>query len=95
MFYQLMCVLQDEETQKKGIVSVVYASLTDSTSQERARPNTQLLLKIIRLGRAIPMTIRGRHMCTSDKLHTVFFSYYSSFMRKDVRMRSRVHSGTG
>lgn len=94
LFYQLMVVLDDDETQTKGVVSVIYACLSDQQSlQEKARPDPQLLSKISKVNRAVPMKVMGRHFCTSDKLYAVFFRYYTSFMEKQMRMRSREHSG--
>jgi hypothetical protein len=87
--------LQDEETQKKGVVMVIYACYTEESSRKRTRPGIQAFMKIGKLNRAMPMKVRGRHLCTSGKLPGIVFSHGLSFMEKEDRMRSRVHYGTG
>jgi hypothetical protein len=91
----MTCVLQDEETQKKGFVLIIYAVYTEGYSREGARPSPQLLLKLGKVNRAIPMKCRGRHLCTSAKMPGMIFSQALSFLEKADRMRFRVHSGTG
>jgi hypothetical protein len=85
-----MTALQDEETQKKGFVVVVY----NVEPQSPQSMDTALFLKIFDLLPAIPAKLKGIHYCVKHSHVRKFLSSIRSRLRtQDDRQRTRVHSG--
>jgi hypothetical protein len=97
-FYQWMSILDDEETQKKGVVFVAYAIFGphhgQSSPDAQLMQKKQLMKKGIKLVRALPLRIRARHVCTDSKSMGLFISILSPLMDRNARVRARVHVGT-
>ena len=82
-----MSILEDEEAQKRGVVGIMYkigASASD---------DGQLLWRLARLRRIIPINFKAFHVCHNHKLLGNMPSLILSAMGKDGRLRFRAHYG--
>lgn len=89
MMYTMMKILQEEETQKKGLVVVVH-----NTGKIVFREEFQLMRQVNRTRYAIPDKLVGGHYCYSDPILRPFIAGMKLLMQKDERTRFRTHFGT-
>jgi hypothetical protein len=92
MYYQCMSLLEDKETEKKGIVIVVYAIF--GLHDRQPSPDAQLMKRGIKLLGGLPLRVQARHVCTDSKSLGLFISCFSPFMDRNARVRARAHIGT-
>jgi hypothetical protein len=90
VYYVLMCAVEDEETQKKGIVSVVYNVEPKSPLANDPR----IYLNVYQLLPALPIRMMGAHYCVQDSGLRRFMSSIRVAMSRELRLRSRVHHGS-
>ena len=90
VYYILMSALEDEETQKKGVVCVVYNVEPRSTLANDPR----IYLNVYQLLPRIPFRMMGAHYCVQDAHLRLFMSSIRVAMSREVRLRSRVHHGS-
>jgi hypothetical protein len=83
-----MAVLDDEVTQKRGVVVVSY-----SPNGPPPKKNPRLIWRIYKVLGSVPAHFRGFHVATSSKLLAFFFSKMRNFLDKRTRTRSRIHLG--
>eukprot|EP00980_Cylindrotheca_fusiformis_P023632 scaffold10690_cov126-Cylindrotheca_fusiformis.AAC.5 len=94
MFYYLcMVALRDEETQRKGIVSLVHSVGNDGSNPQEK--DSLLAWKSMQLMRgALPMKVVGHHVCSSPSSGLrFFFSYVTKFIGSAGIARTRFHEG--
>lgn len=90
VYYILMSALEDEETQKKGIVCVVY----NVEPRSALSNDPQIYLNVYKLLPSLPMKMMGAHYCVQDAHLRLFMSSIRVAMSREVRLRSRVHHGS-
>jgi hypothetical protein len=90
VYYILMSALEDEETQKKGIVCVVY----NVEPRSKLAKDPRIYLNVYKLLPSIPMKMMGAHYCVQDAHLRQFMSSIRVAMSREVRLRSRVHHGS-
>mmetsp|Transcript_2901 Transcript_2901/g.6435 ORF Transcript_2901/g.6435 Transcript_2901/m.6435 type:complete len:599 (+) Transcript_2901:346-2142(+) len=87
MWYMLSNCLEDEETQKKGIVAVVYAL-------GRQMDDIDVMRRVHWAREGLPKRVVGIHHCMSDdSLKPLFLSVRMYLMNKQLRSRIRPHRG--
>jgi hypothetical protein len=87
VWYMLSNCLKDEETQKKGIVCVIYA-LGNPVD------NLDVLRRVHWAREGLPKRIVGIHHChNDDKLKPFFLSVKMYLLNKQLRSRLRPHKG--
>lgn len=97
-FHLCMMVLMDEETQKRGAISVVHALHSSDSSNTTENPKsrdpimiwegTQLVLK------AIPLRFVGCHICTNpSSISSNFYASMARFVGDTGMVRIRFHQG--
>ena len=87
--YTMMKILQDEETQKKGLVCVVY-----NTGKILFNEEFHLIRHVNNIRYSLPDRIVGGHYCYNDPLLRPFIAGMKLLMQKDERTRFRTHFGT-
>ncbi|KAL3924666.1 MAG: hypothetical protein SGILL_000903 [Bacillariaceae sp.] len=90
IYFLLMCAVEDEETQKKGIVSVVY----NVEPRTPVANDTRIYLNVYQLLPTLPIRMMGAHYCVQDSDLRRFMSSIRVAMSREVRLRSRVHHGS-
>ncbi|KAL3908403.1 MAG: hypothetical protein SGARI_003077 [Bacillariaceae sp.] len=90
IYYLLMCAVEDEETQKKGIVSVVY----NVEPKSPLANDPSVYLNVYQLLPTLPIRMMGAHYCVQDSDLRKFMSSIRVAMSREVRLRSRVHHGS-
>ncbi|KAG7368545.1 hypothetical protein IV203_031288 [Nitzschia inconspicua] len=90
IYYILMSAMEDEETQKRGIVYVVYNVEPKSPLANDPR----IYLNVYQLLPQIPVLMMGAHYCVQDSYLRQFMSSIRVAMSREVRLRSRVHYGS-
>mmetsp|Transcript_77760 Transcript_77760/g.116955 ORF Transcript_77760/g.116955 Transcript_77760/m.116955 type:complete len:513 (+) Transcript_77760:269-1807(+) len=88
-WYVFTTTLRDEETQKKGVVMVVY-----NTGKVPKAEEMKIMGRIHRTRQGIPKRIVGGHYCYSDASLRPFVAGMRLFLDKEVRNRLRAHYGT-
>jgi hypothetical protein len=88
-WYVFTTTLRDEETQKKGIVMVVYNTGTVPKAEEM-----KVMSRIHYARSGIPKKVVGAHYCYSDASLRPFVAGIRLFMEKEMRNRLRAHYGT-
>jgi hypothetical protein len=86
----LMTALEDEETQERGVVCVVYNVEPRSPLSHDPR----IFLNVYKLLPTLPMRMMGAHYCVEDAHLRMFMSNIRVAMSREVRLRSRVHHGS-
>ena len=87
VWYMLSNCLKDEETQKKGIVVVVYAL-------GGHKDKLEVMRRVHWAREGLPKRVVGIHHCISDeKLKPFFLSVKMYLMNKQLRSRIRSHQG--
>jgi len=85
-----MSALEDEETQRRGIVCVVYNVEPRSPLSNDPR----IYLNVYQLLPKLPIRMMGAHYCVQDAHLRLFMSSIRIAMSREVRLRSRVHHGS-
>jgi hypothetical protein len=91
MFYCIMAASDDEDTQKKGIISILYVL----EAAESAPPNPRLGWKAQRIRRALPLFNSGFHICVNvnNGFAHAFGTWLIRLFNKKNRLRFRIHHG--
>jgi hypothetical protein len=89
MFYSIMAGSDDEDTQKKGIISIMY--MLEAT--EFAPPSPRLGWKAQRARGALPLFNGGFHICVNNGFAHAFGAWFIRLFNKKNRLRFRVHHG--
>lgn len=84
MYYQFMAALEDEETQKKGVIVVPYGIPKGRSPSEVWQVNT--------LMSTLPYKVQGFHIARPE--WGVILNWMSSILENRSRLRIRSHSGT-
>lgn len=85
----LMFALRDEDTQKNGIVAIVYNVGCDKSQSDRASvmANTELVS-------SLPLRFTALHYCYDDEKQRALFFVAMFFLRRNERLRCRFHFGS-
>jgi len=90
MYYLIMSVLEDEETQKKGISAIVY-----SVAGEFVDGKTDL--RTVSAGpwvqRSLPFRLCAMHQCFDNLAVRVIINFSMRFLREKDRARVKLHYG--
>jgi hypothetical protein len=88
VFYMMMAALEDEETQKKGVVVIDYLL------SNPGRLDPALIQIISSTMKALPRRVGGCHFCVTGYASRAWIALIRRFfLPKDLRLRSRVHDG--
>jgi hypothetical protein len=90
-FYQTMVALEDVETQKRGIVLVLFQCHADGHNVGRERLN-----KSLKFLQGLPWKFMGVHYCCSEESMPVFLPFQNMIqylIGSDGRTRFRAHLG--
>jgi hypothetical protein len=90
VYYILMTALLDEETQRRGIVCVVF----NVEPRSPLANDPRIYLNVYKLLPTLPMRMMGAHYCVQDSHLRLFMSSIRVAMSREVRLRSRVHHGS-
>lgn len=85
-----MSAMDDEETQKRGVVCVVY----NVEPKSPVANDPRIYLNVYQLLPTIPIRMMGAHYCVQDSNLRQFMSSIRVAMSREVRLRSRVHHGS-
>lgn len=85
-----MSALEDEETQKRGVVCVVY----NVEPHSEIANDPRIYLNVYKLLPSLPVKVMGAHYCVQDAHLRLFMSSIRVAMSREVRLRSRVHHGS-
>jgi hypothetical protein len=86
----LMSALEDDETQRKGVVCVVY----NIEPRSALANDPRIYLNVYQLLPNLPFKMMGAHYCVQDAHLRLFMSSIRVAMSREVRLRSRVHHGS-
>jgi hypothetical protein len=82
-----MAALEDEETQKRGVLSIVW-------NMKPHPMDPVVLLKLVRQRKTLPTRQMGNHICTGDIFsHRVFATLVKGGLEQKGRVRVRFHRG--
>jgi hypothetical protein len=83
----VMAALEDEETQKRGVLSIVFSL--------KPHPiDPVVLLKLARQRKTLPTRQMGNHICTGDIFsHRVLATLIKVGLEQKGRVRVRFHRG--
>jgi hypothetical protein len=84
----IMTALQDEEAQERGFVCLNYDVGPITFKRDRNMLKRRMLLHV-----ALPMRIVSIHVCISDALLRPVLAFACFVLRKNHRIRMRVHFG--
>lgn len=90
VYYILMSALDDEETQKRGVVCIVY----NVEPKSHLANDPRIYLNVYQLLPKLPIRMMGAHYCVQDSHLRLFMSSIRVAMSREVRLRSRVHHGS-
>jgi hypothetical protein len=88
VFYMLMTQAEDLDTQKKGIVGVVY---NFSLLGDQIDPST--ILRSVKLRNSLPIRFVAMHYCFNHPSFVDFINYERCSFDKQTRARCRAHKG--
>ncbi|CAJ1934370.1 unnamed protein product [Cylindrotheca closterium] len=89
-WYVLHSMLEDEETQKKGIVAVVWPHHVSLKQMDKKL----MKLNTDSLRNCIPVRVSAFHICHPPRIFSVVFPILKFFMGEILKKRIRVHSGS-
>jgi hypothetical protein len=84
----MMTACEDEETQKRGIVAIVYY-----VGQFSGEFNHQLNKRLAKFPKFLPYRFLGYHMCFDDPRLRAWMPLTMLLMGKSNRVRLRIHDG--
>lgn len=89
MYMVLMFALRDEDTQKNGMVGIIYNVGFNQAQHQRSAvmTNTELVS-------SLPLRFTALHYCYDDEKQRVLFSVAMFFLRRNERLRCRFHFGS-
>ena len=95
LFHHCMTVAMDEETQKKGCITIVHALNSDALIENPQSRDPIALWECAQLSeKAMPIRWVGRHMCTNpSSISGKFFSSLVRFAGETGLVRTRFHQG--
>ena len=89
-WYVLHAMLEDEETQKKGIVGIVWPHHVSLKQLDKKL----MKLNTDSLRNCIPVRVSALHICHPPRIFSVIFPVLKFFMGEVIKKRIRVHSGS-
>jgi hypothetical protein len=89
MWYLFTSSLKDEETQKKGVVMVIF-----NVGKMAVKENLSFLKRVHKVREGIPKKIVGGHYCYNDSSLRPFVAGLRLFLDKEARRRFRPHYGS-
>lgn len=89
-WYILNTAAIDEETQKKGMVFVLYNVASDWIK----RMDVDLFLRILKVRNASPIKLMGAHYCFKDPAFGALINIVNQTVERPIRVRTRMHRGT-
>ena len=90
LWYMLHAVLEDEETQKKGVIFTVYPHRAKLSQFDRALAR----MNMESIKGCIPVRMTGIHICHPPSFFQIIFPIFKIFMGERLRKRVRVHGGS-
>lgn len=90
LWYVVHTVLENEETQKKGLVFMLWPHHVKLSQLDKKL----LKLNSVSMRSCIPVRISAIHLCHPPKIFAIVFPIIKVFMGDIVKKRFRVHSGT-
>ena len=88
VYYMLMSVAEDEDTQKRGIVGLLYNfGLFDEDF------DSQTIIRSVELRNALPIRFVAMHYCYNQPSFIDFFNYERFSFDRHTRLRCRAHQG--
>jgi hypothetical protein len=93
MYYFFMSALEDEETQKKGIVVIPYLLKLKSQSDGLLEPPIYAS-RFVKNRPAIPIRLGGVHVCVNALAARALIAFLRTCMTRQDRIRMRVYTGT-
>ena len=95
VFYFLSAVLEDEETQKRGAVIIVWVGGFESDLATKRTPeiNPSASWKMSVLLNALPIRIEGVHVGCDQKIPIMTVNLARAVCHRVLRLRSRYHHG--
>jgi hypothetical protein len=88
--YVLTCAAYDDESQKKGIVTLIY----QINSPPDARVDTEMAMEGPQVFRWMPLKITAHHMCLDDPFYKQMARFVLAAAGKDFRSHYRLHEGS-
>ena len=85
-----MTALQDEETQKKGIVMIIYNVSENWTKYF----DPKALKKVAQLRQVMPTKLASMHYCYLDPAFGAVINLIVRTVQRNIRTRTKLHSGT-
>lgn len=89
-WYVLHAVLAEEETQKKGLVTIIWPHNASLKKLDKKL----MKLNSDSLRNCIPLRVSAMHICHPPKIFSIIFPIIKFFMGEVIKKRMRVHSGS-
>jgi hypothetical protein len=86
--YIMMSACEDEETQKRGVVAVIYY-----VGQLAGEFNHQLNKRLAKFPKFLPYRLSGYHICFDDPRLRAWKPLAMLLMGRSLRVRLRIHDG--
>jgi hypothetical protein len=90
LWYMIHATLEDETTQKYGIIFMICPHKAKLTQVDR----TQAKMNINSIQGCLPVRVSGFHICHPGIFFAIAFPIFKVFMGDRLRKRVRVHSGS-
>lgn len=90
LWYVIHVALEDEETQKKGLVGLLYPKKAKLTQLDRALAK----LNMEAMKGCLPIRVSAMHLCHPPTFFRIVFPIFKLFMGERIVKRFRVHSGS-
>eukprot|EP00980_Cylindrotheca_fusiformis_P009824 scaffold2164_cov106-Cylindrotheca_fusiformis.AAC.7 len=90
LWYVVHTLLENEETQKKGIVIMIWPHHVKLSQFDKKL----MKMNSVSMRKCLPVRISAVHVCQPPKIFSIIFPIVKLFMGDIVRKRFRVHFGT-
>jgi hypothetical protein len=87
--YLFMAAVEDEETQKRGLVTIGYM-----VGKFIGKTNSELNKRLARDLEWLPVRMTGVHICYDDPKLRAWKPLAMLLMGRHLRLRTRIHDGT-
>eukprot|EP00529_Nitzschia_sp_RCC80_P023655 CAMPEP_0113446548 /NCGR_PEP_ID=MMETSP0014_2-20120614/3767_1 /TAXON_ID=2857 /ORGANISM="Nitzschia sp." /LENGTH=468 /DNA_ID=CAMNT_0000337651 /DNA_START=79 /DNA_END=1482 /DNA_ORIENTATION=+ /assembly_acc=CAM_ASM_000159 len=100
IYYTTTFIIQDEQSQKLGLVAVIYAAAADTSGNagsslfRQDKLQEEVSEKLSRIIRCLPFRYTGFHLCASDWIVKACAPFIKMIIGKKYRVRLRVHVGS-
>jgi hypothetical protein len=92
IYYIIMAAVEDEETQRKGIVGIVY-NIGKAASNELDDETSRTLDRSVQLRNALPARYVSMHYCFNNDAFMSYINREICAFDSSTRARCRVHKG--